>query len=476
MATTDAVRARASFAGRTNAPGGPPAVRLGVQSGYPFSLVRRLTLVFICVLAFCSAGAWMLMQSVDASVILLHWIPVALAILISLYVAELIGVTERPLPPLTMETLFWAIATSCLVMALGYAVVPTYPPSTWLVCAAPIVSAVSIYMQRKWVEQRGENESVSTLMLAGSREEASRGLAELAQAPDIEVKAILLPESEPDRAPMAGVRIHKFDRTLDLVRSIQARLLVVANPRAEDLKNVLAPCAGAGCMIERVDDLIARMQGRVNLSTSDQIEMVGRLTNRTHQFPFQRVIDVLFTLLLAPFALIVGTAVAIAIKLTSKGPVLFTQTRTGRWGRDFAIVKFRTMRVDAEKDSGPVFTQQDDPRITKFGQFLRSTRLDELPQLWNVLKGDMSLVGPRPERPYFVRTLGHKIPFYDARHAVRPGVTGWAQIRYRYGADDDDARNKLAYELFYILNRSLVFYFAVLLETIKVVLFQRGSR
>ena len=164
------------------------------------------------------------------------------------------------------------------------------------------------------------------------------------------------------------------------------------------------------------------------------------------------------------------------MKLTSRGPALFAQTRVGRWGREFTIYKFRTMRVDAEKETGPVWATQDDPRVTKIGKFLRKTRLDEIPQLFNVIRGDMSLIGPRPERPHFVRNLSKTIPYYDARHAVRPGLTGWAQVRYQYGSDDEDARNKLSYELYYILHRSTVFYFAVLLETVKVVLFQRGSR
>ena len=456
--------------------GSPTAVRLGVQWGYPFSLVRRLALVFLAVLTFCTVGAWLLMQSVDAGVILLHWIPVALAILISLYVAELIGVTERPLPPLTTEALFWSIATSCLVMALGYAVVPTYPPSTWLVCAAPVVSALCVFMQRKWVEQRGVEDKVAAILLAGSREGASRAMAELAQAAGIQLSAILLPRSVTHRTAMAGVPIDVPERAVRWVRDHSIQLLIVADPDEKDLSTVLAPCAGAGCMVDRVDELIARMQGRVNLATGDQIEMVGRLTTGTQRFSLQRGVDLLFTTLMAPFALLIGACVAIGVKVTSPGPVLFRQVRLGRWGREFSIIKFRTMRADAEKESGPVFAQLDDPRITKFGSFLRRTRLDEIPQLWNVFMGDMSLVGPRPERPYFVRTLGQKIPFYDARHAVRPGLTGWAQIRYRYGSDDDDARNKLAYELFYILHRSPVFYFAVLLETIKVVLFRRGSR
>ena len=150
----------------------------------------------------------------------------------------------------------------------------------------------------------------------------------------------------------------------------------------------------------------------------------------------------------------------------------------GMGGRPFEIYKFRTMEhVAGDADAlTEAWTRRDDPRITTVGRWLRRFSLDELPQLFNVLKGDMSLVGPRPERRKFVEELQREIPFYDARHAVRPGLTGWAQIRYQYGSNIGDARRKLEYELFYILNRSLSFYLAVLLETVKVVLFRRGSR
>ncbi|MHC4959721.1 MAG: exopolysaccharide biosynthesis polyprenyl glycosylphosphotransferase [Planctomycetota bacterium] len=476
MAITDATRA----SHRTSRPktlGTPASARLGAEGGHAFALVRRLALVFLAVLTFCVAGAWILAQPIDAFSILVHWMPVAVAILASLYVVELIGVTDRPLPPITAETLFWAIATSCIVMAVGYAIAPTYAPSTALVCLAPVVSAVCVYLQRKWVETRGEPERVSSIVFARNRAEAIRALAELAQVPIVEVASIVLPKGVLDRDSIAGIRIEPTDNTLEAIATHEVALLVVAHTdHSADLQTLLTTCAGAGCLVERVDDLVAKAQGRVNLAAVDPIDLLRRLTAQANRFSMQRAYDLVFATLIAVPALVLSLLVAALVKATSRGPVLFQQTRVGRWGNEFTILKFRTMRVDAEKNTGPVFASQDDPRITPVGRFLRKTRLDELPQLINVVRGDMSIVGPRPERPYFVHNLSKSIPFYDARHAVRPGLTGWAQVRYSYGSDDLDARNKLAYELYYVVHRSTVFYFAVLLETVKVVLFQRGSR
>jgi sugar transferase (PEP-CTERM system associated) len=168
-------------------------------------------------------------------------------------------------------------------------------------------------------------------------------------------------------------------------------------------------------------------------------------------------------------------AVAAAIKLTSEGPALYMQRRVGKDGREFTIYKFRSMRSDAEAETGAVWSQAGDPRVTRLGQLLRRTRLDELPQLWNVLQGDMSLVGPRPERPEFVSDLTRQIPFYGQRHAVRPGVTGWAQVRHSYGSSVEDALQKLQYDLFYVKHLSIAFDCFVVLETIKTVLVRRGS-
>jgi sugar transferase (PEP-CTERM system associated) len=183
---------------------------------------------------------------------------------------------------------------------------------------------------------------------------------------------------------------------------------------------------------------------------------------------------------LAAIGLVIGTPlmliVGALVKLTSPGPVFYHQERVGLNGRVFTVHKFRTMRTDAESGTGPVWAKQNDTRITPLGRFLRRTRLDELPQLWNVLKGDMSLVGPRPERPTFVAQLTETIPFYGQRHVVKPGLTGWAQIRYTYGASVEDAVQKLQYDLFYIKNLSIALDLVILIETLKTVILRRGAQ
>jgi len=181
------------------------------------------------------------------------------------------------------------------------------------------------------------------------------------------------------------------------------------------------------------------------------------------------IIGLLLTLPLLPF-------IFLAIKLTSAGPVLYRQKRVGRDGIVFNCFKFRTMRADAEADTGATWALDDDPRITRIGKFLRLSRMDEIPQLWNVLRGDMSLVGPRPERPEFVDTLRKEIPYYHLRHTVRPGITGWAQVRYKYGSSVENSREKLRYDLFYIKNMSAGLDLLVFLHTIKIILLGRGAR
>lgn len=167
--------------------------------------------------------------------------------------------------------------------------------------------------------------------------------------------------------------------------------------------------------------------------------------------------------------------IAALVRLTSPGPVLYTQRRVGLEGRLFTVRKFRSMRQDAEAATGAVWAQKNDARITPLGRFLRRTRLDELPQLWNALVGEMSLVGPRPERPEFVESLTREIPFYGQRHAVKPGVTGWAQVRYTYGASVEDALQKLQYDLYYIKHMSVGFDLFILFDTVKTVVLRKGA-
>jgi sugar transferase (PEP-CTERM system associated) len=181
------------------------------------------------------------------------------------------------------------------------------------------------------------------------------------------------------------------------------------------------------------------------------------------------LIGLLLALPLLPF-------IALAIALDSPGPLFYAQKRVGHMGKIFYCHKLRTMRRDAEADTGPTWAGDDDPRITRVGRFLRTWRFDEIPQLWCVLKGDMGLVGPRPERPEFVEWLTKEIPYYGVRHMVRPGITGWAQVMYRYGNTLEDAREKLQYDLFYIKNASLALDVLIMLQTIKIVTLGRGAQ
>jgi sugar transferase (PEP-CTERM system associated) len=166
---------------------------------------------------------------------------------------------------------------------------------------------------------------------------------------------------------------------------------------------------------------------------------------------------------------------AVLIKLDSKGPVFYKQERIGKNGRTFVLTKFRSMKVDAEQ-AGPVWASKGDSRTTRVGRIIRKIRVDEIPQFWNILKGEMSFVGPRPERPHFVAQLAQEIPFYEQRHLIAPGLTGWAQIKYPYGSSIDDARQKLQYDLFYIKNHGLFLDAIILFETIKIILFGRGAQ
>jgi sugar transferase (PEP-CTERM system associated) len=190
----------------------------------------------------------------------------------------------------------------------------------------------------------------------------------------------------------------------------------------------------------------------------------------------KRITDIVISLfglaVFAPF----GLLVMLAIKLDSPGPVFFRQTRVGRGDRNFELIKFRSMRQDAEQKTGAVWALKNDSRVTRLGHFLRKFRIDEIPQLVNVLRGEMSLVGPRPERPEFVEKLKEIIPYYSERHYVKPGVSGWAQVRYPYGASVEDAVEKLRYDLYYIKNISVVLDFRIILKTIAVMLFCRGGR
>ena len=190
----------------------------------------------------------------------------------------------------------------------------------------------------------------------------------------------------------------------------------------------------------------------------------------------KRALDLTMSVLLLVFFAPLMLLGAAAVKLESEGPVFYRQMRVGHRGMPFSLLKFRSMRADAERDGVPKWADENDPRITRVGAFIRRCRIDELPQILNVLKGDMSFVGPRPERPYFVEQLSEKIPYYKERHWVKPGITGWAQLNYDYGASIDDARKKLQYDLYYIKHYSVFLDLIIILQTIRVIFWPKGVR
>lgn len=234
----------------------------------------------------------------------------------------------------------------------------------------------------------------------------------------------------------------------------------------------------AGVKVEEATSWLEKLTGRIEveqLYPSWFIFAEGFRFSTVNRI-LRRIVNFMAALLGLILALPVIPFVALAVKMSSAGPVFYRQIRVGRGGGTFYCYKFRTMRQDAEADTGATWATDDDPRITKVGKYLRSLRLDEIPQLWCVLKGDMHFVGPRPERPEFVQWLSREIPYYNMRHVVRPGITGWAQVQYKYGNTLEDAREKLQYDLFYIKNASIGLDLLILFQTIKIVLLGRGAK
>jgi sugar transferase (PEP-CTERM system associated) len=271
-----------------------------------------------------------------------------------------------------------------------------------------------------------------------------------------------------------------FDDIVTIARQTHANAIVIAltERRGNLVTAKLVTCKLMGVKIVDYPSFYERVTGKIpveHINPSWLVQSRGFLIT-----PFIRLLKKILDLGFASLFLIICLPffplVALAIKLDSTGPVFYFQKRVGLHGNLFTIYKFRSMQVGPEQDSGAAWTMEDDPRTTRFGKLMRRTRIDELPQLVNVLKGDMSFIGPRPEQPEFVEQIGRVTPYYTERHAVKPGITGWAQIMYPYGASLGDAVEKLRYDLYYINNLSLFLELYIIFETIKIVLFRRGGR
>ena len=258
-----------------------------------------------------------------------------------------------------------------------------------------------------------------------------------------------------------------------------ARVVVALEERRGTLPiSQLLAARMTGVTVEEREAMFERVAGKMAIESLRPSYLIfgSGFSKPPSAVALKRFSDLLFStigiLLSAPIMLLV----AVIIKLESRGPVLFRQERVGQDGVPFTVMKFRTMRVDAEARSGPVWASPDDPRVTRIGKWLRLSRIDEIPQMFNVIAGQMSFVGPRPERPFFVEELSEKIKFYPLRLTVKPGVTGWAQVNMAYAASIEDTMEKLRFDLYYIKNMSLLFDLNILLRTVGVILFGKGAR
>jgi sugar transferase (PEP-CTERM system associated) len=282
------------------------------------------------------------------------------------------------------------------------------------------------------------------------------------------------------RALAMGVRVQTdYASLLDFAPNRCDRLVVALDEKRGHFPvHELMALRLLGMEIEDATSFFERISGKIAIEAmlpSWLIFSEGFKTSALRSL-IKRAMDIFHALTLLVLTGPLMLTVALLIKLTSRGPVLYRQARLGQGGREFDVLKFRSMVADAEDLSGPTFAQEYDPRVTLMGRILRPTRIDELPQLFNVLRGEMSFVGPRPERGHFVRQLEEKIPYYGLRMTVRPGLTGWAQVEYRYGATEEDALEKLKYDLYYIKNGNVLFDLWIVLKTVRVVLLGSGAR
>jgi len=317
---------------------------------------------------------------------------------------------------------------------------------------------------------------VERIYVLGTGERAQRLVQGLRQTPELGIEVASWTGKLEGAVTIESVAAH----LMEVVEKFKVHRVIVAMPDRRGMipMQELLQLRLRGVKIEEATSWLEKMSGRIeveNLYPSWLVFADG--FRRSSTFTVMRrmlsiVISLVGVILTAPLM----PVIMLMITLDSKGPVFYTQTRVGKGGSLFKVVKFRTMRQDAEALSGPKWAGDNDPRITRIGKFLRSSRFDEIPQLWCVLKGDMAFVGPRPERPEFVAWLSKEIPYYGVRHMVRPGLTGWAQVRYKYGSTVEDAREKLQYDLFYIKNASIGLDLLIMFQTVKTVLLRRGAQ
>ena len=328
----------------------------------------------------------------------------------------------------------------------------------------------------------GHPELGERILIVGSGEFAVEIARETLQRKDAGYRVVGFVDNDPALVGKSLINPKVIGLTSELASLVRRenidRLVVAINDRRGQFptQELLKLSLSGDVTIEESASFYERLTGRVLLDMIRPSWLIfssrGRRAriNEIARSAMHRIIALVGAILSLPIAILT----AILIKLESRGPVLYKQERVGKNGRPFRLMKFRSMRTDAEKD-GPVWAKTDDERMTRVGRIIRRIRVDEIPQFWNILRGDMNFVGPRPERPHFVAQLAQEIPYYEQRHLIAPGLTGWAQINYPYGASIEDAKQKLQYDLYYMKNQNVALDATIMFETIKTILFGKGT-
>lgn len=406
---------------------------------------------------------------------------VAIVCQISLYYAELYDLRVVADRRELMVRVLQALGAASLILALTYYVLPTLIIGRGVFLVASLLVVFTVAGWRfafEWLSLAvGPAERLLVVGTSTAAQELARELD--SRRKELGVDIVGFADDQAHAEQLGFPIVARFDDIPQVVREQRVDRVVVSlvDARGKLPMERLLDMKLDGVRFDHLSAVYEQYTGKIaveNLRPSYLIFNEGFRTSKL-QLILKRAFDiglaVVGLVLAAPLMLLT----ALAVRLSSPGPALYHQVRVGQNGRHFTVHKFRSMRQDAEAASGAVWAQRNDPRITPIGRFRRKTRLDELPQLWNVLVGDMSFVGPRPERPEFVNTLSEQIPFYRQRHVVKPGVTGWAQVMYTYGASIEDAVEKLQYDLFYIKHLSVGFDVFVLFKTVQTVVLRRGT-
>jgi sugar transferase (PEP-CTERM system associated) len=443
---------------------------------------------FLVALAFIAATIARL-GATDASVMLsyeqgfLKVLVVAGAFLVCMYYFDLYDSAILSNRREVLSRLVQVLGTACLVLAVLYYVYPPLELGRGIFLIGTVIVAVVLFLWRRlFLVINSVSRFADRVLILGDGLLAEPLSREISQRPELALNVIghISEQSDgvgencslEDDERIANlphyVRSHKIDRIIVAMSDRKGRLPVAQ----------LLAAKSRGVLVQDATEVYEAITGKVPLESLRLGWLLFSPSFSDFRFVliYKRLVDMLVSMVGLLLSLLLVPFIALAIKLSSPGPILYRQKRVGREGIVFTCYKFRTMRADAEADTGATWAADDDPRITKVGSFLRSSRCDEIPQLWNVLMGDMSLVGPRPERPEFVEWLTREILHYNVRHTIRPGISGWAQVRYRYGSSIEDSKEKLRYDLFYVKNISPGFDLLILFYTIKIILLGRGAK